>query len=1024
MTAAAQEPDWELLPGLESTPNDVQDPTTELDVVEGPVLVDQDTGPVEAPKETRRNVLPSWAHSPKQLADATLFWVAHYWHLTRFHAVRLPVYWWRLAARSPIGIFRLTRWFGVWLFDLEGRPLRRTMSGHGPGSSDMDAPAYLRLSTLHDTHIRNRSIGTLAALLLVVILIRVGHPTTTTTGTLIALLFILAVLGLVGRSPDRPVMSRAVDRKDAPHLTSDMIIRALAGLGIAELNKALRKGGDGVGFPAPITRDGKGFRADVDLPLGVTAGDIMERREKLASGLRRPAGCVWPEPAHDEHAGRLILWVGDQPISKTKQPAWSLLKRGSVDLFKPFQFGTDQRGRWVEITLMFASVVIGALPRMGKTFSMRLMLLAAALDPRAEIHAYDLKGTGDLSPLEAVAHRYRCGDDDEDIEYAVADMRAVKEEMRRRTKVIRELPHNICPDSKVTPELSSQKSLGLHPIVLGIDECFPAGTLVGGRPIESLQVGESVPSWDEQTGQPCLRPVEHLFRSVPSALVRVRLADGDSIVCTPNHPIMTARGWVRAGVLLPTDGVLSYGATTVRPISSSRSGAGEVLQLRSGGHDHPVLPCLPVEKGRSVLLLAGVPGSDLEGTVQADVRRAPRADGSAHAGGQPHARPRNPAETEGVTEADQPSTAGEGWERGGADRASGAAGQRSGMAYRSRGEDGGQAESGHAVSLQAGRRSHPAEGSGGDRRRVALCARQAGPGQAQGRLATWRRVDRVEVLERGRDGRFGGLCPDGHVYNIEVAGTHTYQVGDGVVVHNCQLWFEHPTHGKELEAIITDLAKRGPALGIITMLATQRPDKESLPTRISSMAAIRFCLKVMGQVENDMVLGTSSYRNGIRATMLTRRDLGIGFLAGEGDDAVIVRTVLIDAPAAAALAKRARAARIAAGLLTGHAAGQTPEPDTNDTTLLHDLLEVIPASEPKVWGEVAAERLATHRPARYAGWSTEQLTTALKPHNITTVQISGLTDGRRVNRRGIIRRDLEIRLRDMEEGPSEPDFIV
>lgn len=29
------------------------------------------------------------------------------------------------------------------------------------------------------------------------------------------------------------------------------------------------------------------------------------------------------------------------------------------------------------------------------------------------------------------------------------------------------------------------------------------------------------------------------------------------------------------------------------------------------------------------------------------------------------------------------------------------------------------------------------------------------------------------------------MCPDGFVYNLEVAGTHTYLIGDGLVVHNC-----------------------------------------------------------------------------------------------------------------------------------------------------------------------------------------------------------------------------------------------
>ena len=54
--------------------------------------------------------------------------------------------------------------------------------------------------------------------------------------------------------------------------------------------------------------------------------------------------------------------------------------------------------------------------------------------------------------------------------------------------------------------------------------------------------------------------------------------------------------------------------------------------------------------------------------------------------------------------------------------------------------------------------------------------------------------------------------------------------------------------------------------------ATQRPDAKSLPTGISADAVLRRCLKVQGQVENDMVLGTSAYKNGTRATMFSRKD--------------------------------------------------------------------------------------------------------------------------------------------------------
>lgn len=45
-------------------------------------------------------------------------------------------------------------------------------------------------------------------------------------------------------------------------------------------------------------------------------------------------------------------------------------------------------------------------------------------------------------------------------------------------------------------------------------------------------------------------------------------------------------------------------------------------------------------------------------------------------------------------------------------------------------------------------------------------------------------VDRVEILERGSDGRFGGVCPDGLVYDITVDEHHNF-FAEGALVHNC-----------------------------------------------------------------------------------------------------------------------------------------------------------------------------------------------------------------------------------------------
>jgi DNA segregation ATPase FtsK/SpoIIIE, S-DNA-T family len=159
----------------------------------------------------------------------------------------------------------------------------------------------------------------------------------------------------------------------------------------------------------------------------------------------------------------------------------------------------------------------------------------------------------------------------------------------------------------------------------------------------------------------------------------------------------------------------------------------------------------------------------------------------------------------------------------------------------------------------------------------------------------------------------------------------------------------------------------------------------------------------MGQTENDMVLGTSSYKNGIRATSFVKADKGIGYLVGAGDDPQIVRTYYIDNPAADAIAERALAARLAAGTITGLAAGRTPEHRAPANTLPDDILAVVPTSETKIWSEVVAARLAELRSELYDGWGPDQLAAALKPLGVETVQISRRIDGKVVNRRGIER---------------------
>lgn len=358
----------------------------------------------------RRPVVPAWIRDDVTRRAAVKYGALHAAHITAFHVSRSPKYALRTLACSPRGLARTVHRVTWWALDRQTSPLLSDLV------TAKDDKGYLRLRKDQAERQRTRLIITgvtiAAAALGMDFLIAFAWALAWAP----AAAAVVLLLGYLGRPLDRvwldvPVVSTQVER-----LTPDIVLQALGALGIAGINQAMAKGGQAVTFAAPITRDGPGWRADVNLPHGVTAADVVERRDRLASGLRRPLACVWPEAAHEEHAGRLVLWVGDEPLGKGRRPAWPLARTGRADLFRPVPFATDQRSRPVFLLLMFASVLIGAMPRMGKTFALRILALAAALDPAAEIRCFELKGTGDLSCLEHVAHHYGSGADDVTVE--------------------------------------------------------------------------------------------------------------------------------------------------------------------------------------------------------------------------------------------------------------------------------------------------------------------------------------------------------------------------------------------------------------------------------------------------------------------------------------------------------------------------------------------------------------------------------------------------------------------------------
>jgi len=239
------------------------------------------------------------------------------------------------------------------------------------------------------------------------------------------------------------------------------------------------------------------------------------------------------------------------------------------------------------------------------------------------------------------------------------------------------------------------------------------------------------------------------------------------------------------------------------------------------------------------------------------------------------------------------------------------------------------------------------------------------------------RTERLKALPRE-------VCPDKRVTR-QIAGKRSLRLWPVCcVIDELQNLFGHDRFGKTAAADAEYIIKTGRAFGVFLILATQRPDRASLPTGISANVSQRFCLKVMGQVEDDMVLGTSAYKNGLRAsTFRPEIDAGIGYLVGAGPAPQVVRSFYLDLPATEKVAARARALRETAGTLSGVAVNGAVEAARDG---LADLAAVFGTDTGLQWAEAAA-RLASRFPERWADASAEAVSAECRAQGVPSVNV-------------------------------------
>ena len=220
------------------------------------------------------------------------------------------------------------------------------------------------------------------------------------------------------------------------------------------------------------TRIGDGWAITVDLPATRKAADVIKNREALASALAVDEVQLIVERVRGNggHAGRVSMWVADADPYATPPLRTPLLAVQRWDAWRAVPFGRDARDRRIDLPLVWTSLLVGAIPRQGKTFAARLAAAGLVLDPYTRLYVADFKAGKDWDAAGQVAHRFMSGDESTHVLELVGWLVELVAEVQGRYRRMRELDDLTCPESKVTPEMSRDRALGMPITAVFVDE--------------------------------------------------------------------------------------------------------------------------------------------------------------------------------------------------------------------------------------------------------------------------------------------------------------------------------------------------------------------------------------------------------------------------------------------------------------------------------------------------------------------------------------------------------------------------
>ena len=328
--------------------------------------------------------------------------------------------------------------------------------------------------------------------------------------------------------------------------------------------------------------------------------------------------------------------------------------------------------------------------------------------------------------------------------------------------------------------------------VLVVDECFPAGTLVDGRPIESIKIGDKVKTHNGYG------TVTHCFKKPVDSMCVITFQNRETLVCTPNHPIWTQSGFKCAAHLTLHDVV----ATII-----------DYEQLRNMQNGNP--------ERQEAVLCSGMQVLAQQGHHPEIFLESRRRD---HKVQEDERNERPSGQGQGVMQA----------KSNGLETHS-ARGERT-WAYawvamqRDSENSDGQTQW-LSELLQTGCWKHCFEDWGRGGRILTLSPNSEGTGRQEGGVLEFQGVASVKIYEPSDSDSIKFLCPEGVVYNLEVSNGNTYFAA-GVLVHNC-----HHATARSYRDVINYYTQNNPDLKVLGVTATpDRADEQALGQLFNTVA--------------------------------------------------------------------------------------------------------------------------------------------------------------------------------------------